>query len=142
MASASASPMTDATSRVPRLVAAAGGGGLPHAVWRPQMQTFLMQHGIEESDYAHEIPLWREIVAAVGDDAQTRRAAAIATVLGVAPVSKGGANSPSPKVELTDEQKAAKKEVSELIARSRKAYGFLYAALPTDLRQLIADVPQ
>jgi len=137
--------MTDATSRVPRLVAAAGGGGLPHAVWRPQMQTFLMQHGIEESDYAHEIPLWREIVAAVGDDAQTRRTAAIATVLGVAAGSKGGASasSSSPKTELlTDEQKAAKKEVSELIARSRKAYGFLYAALPTDLRQLIADVPQ
>src|SRR5689334_887380 len=130
MASASASPMTDATSRVPRLVAAAGGGGLPHAVWRPQMQTFLMQHGIEESD-----------------DAQTRRAAAIATVLGVASGSKGGVSAsspgPSPKAELlTDEQKAAKKEVSELIARSRKAYGFLYAALPTDLRQLIADVPQ
>ena len=145
MASATASPMTDATSRVPRLVASAGGGGLPHAVWRPQMQTFLMQHGIEESDYAHEISLWREIVAAVGDDAQTRRTAAIATVLGVAASSKGGAgaSSSSAKTELlTDDQKAAKKEVSELIARSRKAYGFLYAALPTDLRQLIADVPQ
>lgn len=139
--------MTDATSRVPRLVAAAGGGGLPHAVWRPQMQTFLMQHGIEESDYAQEIPLWREIVAAVGDDAQTRRAAAIATVLGVAAGSKSGtstssSSTSSSKTVLTDDQKAAKKEVSELIARSRKAYGFLYAALPTDLRQLIADVPQ
>lgn len=134
--------MTDATSRVPRLVAAAGGGGLPHAVWRPQMQTFLMQHGIEESDYAQEIPQWREIVAAVGDDAHTRRTAAIAMVLGVAAGSKGGASASSSSAVLTDEQKAAKKEVSELIARSRKAYGFLYAALPTDLRQLIADVPQ
>lgn len=137
--------MTDATSRVPRLVAATGGGGMPHAVWRPQMQTFLMQHGIEESDYAQEIPLWREIVTAVGDDAQTRRTAAIAAVLGVAASSNAASStsSPNPKAQqLTEEQKAAKKEVSELIARSRKAYGFLYAALPTELRQLIADVPQ
>jgi hypothetical protein len=63
-------------------------------------------------------------------------------VLGVAAGSKGGASASSSSAVLTDEQKAAKKEVSELIARSRKAYGFLYAALPTDLRQLIADVPQ
>ena len=155
---ASASSVTDATSRVPRLVAATGGGGMPHAVWRPQMQTFLMQHGIEESDYAQEIPQWRQLVAAVGDDAQTRRAAAIAAVLGSAPMPAGtaaGAGSKAaassskaaspvdPKAEpLTEEQKAAKKEVSDLLNRSRKAYGFLYAALPAELRQLIADVPQ
>lgn len=43
---------------------------------------------------------------------------------------------------LTPEQQAAKKEVSELISRARKAFGYLYAALPADLRQLVADVPQ
>ena len=36
----------------------------------------------------------------------------------------------------------AKKKVSDMIGRSKKAYGFLFAALPADHRQLIADVPQ
>ena len=41
------------------------GAGAPHALWRPQMKTFLMRHGIEERDYAREIPQWRELAAAV-----------------------------------------------------------------------------
>ena len=32
--------------------------------------------------------------------------------------------------------------MADLIGRSRKAFGFLYASLPTDLRPLVADVPQ
>ena len=43
---------------------------------------------------------------------------------------------------MTDHQQKAKKRVADLIGRSRKAYGFLFAALPTDVRQLVADVPQ
>ena len=144
MASPSTTPASDTTTRVPRLAPASGGAGLPHALW-PKMQTFLMQHGMDESDYGQVIPAWREIVAAVGDDAATRRAAAIASVLAAAGAA-GKAASAMPaavKVEpLSAEQQAAKKEVSELIARSRKAYGFLYTALPTDLRPLVADVPQ
>ena len=89
MSTVSAFAAGDAITRVPRLASASGGsGGMPHALWRPQMQTFLMQHGIEESDYAQAIPAWREIVIAVGDDAATRRSAAIATLLGSASGSK------------------------------------------------------
>ena len=151
MATAAIHPGGETVSRVPRLASAGSGGsdgGLPHPLWRPQMQTFLMQHGIEESDYAHAIPAWREIVVAVVDDAAERRALAIATLLGssaAAAGSKQASASSAPVVkteQLPAEQAAAKKEVSEMIARSRKAYGFLFAALPVDLRPLIADVPQ
>ena len=155
--SSTTSTSGDAASRVPRLASAAGSSGVPHAMWRAQMQTFLMQQGIEESDYAEEIPAWKQIVAAVGDEAATRRASAIATLLGngaggasraaggdKAASSAMGAQSAvkTEPLPVTAEQVAAKKEVSEFIMRSRKAFGFLYAALPTELRQLIADVPQ
>jgi hypothetical protein len=137
---------------MPRLASANGGAGLPHATWRPQMQTFLMRQGIEECDYAHEIPQWRELVQAVGEDATSRRLTAIATLLGATSSNSSNSSKQSDKSSqqqptmkresLTPEQQAAKKEVSELISRARKAFGYLYAALPTDLRQLVADIPQ
>ena len=42
----------------------------------------------------------------------------------------------------TAEAVTAKKVVVAVIGRSQRAFGFLYAALPTDLRLLVADVPQ
>ena len=86
-------------------------------------------------------PAWRQIVAAVDEDEGERTADAIALLLG-GKQQQSASSPPIKKEALTAEQIAAKKEVSELIARSRKAYGFLFTALPADLRQLIADVPQ
>ena len=46
---ASASSMS-VDAKVPLLASASGtGGGVPHTLWRPQMQTFLMRHGIESA---------------------------------------------------------------------------------------------
>ena len=94
-----------------------------------------MRHGIEERDYAREITQWRALAAAVEARAEADEQDAIALVL-------GNALAPVKAEAQTAEEAKAKQRVSELIGRSRKAFGFLYAALPVDLRPLVADVPQ
>ena len=86
MASASAQSVLEA--KVPRLASASGSGsGAPHALWRPQMQTFLMRQGVEERDYAKEIPHWRVLSAAVQADAEAEEQEAFALLLGGAAAS-------------------------------------------------------
>lgn len=130
MASASSS---SADAKVPQLASASGsGGGAPHAQWRPQMQTFLMRQGIEERDYAREIPQWRELASTVEADAEAEEQAAIAVLLGGA--ASASADPVAKKEVSSAEQQRAKQRVADLIGRSRKAFGFLYAALPAYLR--------
>lgn len=135
MASSSTS-VVDA--KAPLLASASGTsgtGGMPHALWRPQMQTFLMRQGIEERDYAVEIERWVALSKAVQDSAVAEEQDAIALVLGgKALVKKEQAPS--------DDETRAKQRVASLIGRSRKAFGYLYSALPAELRPLVADVPQ
>ena len=131
-------------TKVPQLASSSGAGaGAPHALWRPQMQTFLMRQGIEPGDYAEPIPRWSELVARVQDDARAKERAAIALLLGISP-AKGDELQAEVKDEpnASDELRAARASVAALIGRSRKAFGFLYGALPADLRPLVADVPQ
>ena len=129
--------------KVPQLASASGSGaGVPHALWRPQMQTFLMRQGIEERDYAREITQWRQLSTVVQMDAESEEQDAIDIILGGASASSASAQPPMKKEVPTPEQVKAKKHVADLISRSRKAYGYLYGALPVDLRPLVADVPQ
>ena len=140
-----ANTTTTPEMKVPHLAAASGGSGVPHALWRPQMQTFLMRHGIEERDYAREIARWSELAAAVANNAEAEEQAAIDLLLGGGGGSAASSSSATPadKNEKTDDEKQrARKRIADLITRARKAYGFLYAALPADLRSLVADVPQ
>lgn len=137
MASSSSTSSTNA--KVPQLASASGaGGGMPHALWRPQMQTFLMQHGIEERDYAQEIARWGEMVKAADDAAAKEDEDAEAFVL----------DGDSTKVEeekadaTTKAQIKMKQRVADRIGRVRKAFSYLHSALPADLRTLIADVPK
>jgi hypothetical protein len=126
--------------RVPRLASASSAqSGLPHALWRPQMQTLLMRCGVEERDYSREFPEWKKVVATIDADVEAEEEAAFAAVLGTA------ASSAAPAVKkqaLTAEEQKQKQRVIAAIARMRKAYALLYAALPADLRALVADVPQ
>ena len=151
---ASASSMS-VDAKVPLLASASGtGAGVPHTLWRPQMQTFLMRHGIEDRDYAREIAQWRELASAVEADAEAEEQEAIRLVLAAGSSSskqraatrhrccESGSEGEPQAPAVTDDQQKAKKRVADLIGRSRKAYGFLFAALPTDVRQLVADVPQ
>jgi len=132
----------DPSMRVPQLASASSTAGLVYALWRPQMTAFLMRQSLSESDYAEEIPQYTALVAAVQAEAHQSTRDAMALLL-----SGGSAVPAKLKLEAkdTDEQKAqaqAKKLVSEALSRSQKAFGFLYAALPADLRLLVADVPQ
>jgi hypothetical protein len=126
--------------RVPRLASASSSqSGLPHSLWRPQMQTLLMRCGVEERDYSREFPEWKRVVATIDADAEAEEEAAFAAVLGTA----ASAAIPAVKKQaLTAEEQKQKQRVIAAIARMRKAYALLYAALPNDLRTLVADVPQ
>src|SRR4051812_20055966 len=139
--------------RAPRLSSSTGsGGGTTYAIWRPQFMTFLMRHNIEERDYIQPIPSWKAIVASVQISAEAEEQNAIAIVLASSSSSSSSSKSVShimdPDVvvkkepSLTRDQLDAKKKVAEMISRSKKAYGFLFGALPNDHRQLVADVPQ
>lgn len=153
--SAASSVSTDPTVRVPLL--AGNTGGAAYAQWRPQMQTYLMRQGIEERDYTREIPQWRDLVAAVQDDAAAEEQDAIARLLaaqahvksaastGAATLQKqtsASSSAATAMVAADPETVAAKKAVALLIGRSRKAFAILHSALPSELRPLVADVPQ
>jgi hypothetical protein len=156
MATTSASsPSIDPSSRIPLLASAtanAASSALTYALWRPQMQTYLMRQSIEERDYTEALPRWKEMIAAVETDARDQEKAAIELLLagtqkkavtgGASSPSADGASKAADSATDSAAQKEAKRAVSALIARSRKAFGILYAALPTDLRTLVNDVPQ
>ena len=125
---------------MPKLASAYGGlGGVAYSVWRPQARTYLMQRGIEERDYAREIKNWSELDKAVQDDAQRAEDDAFALLLDKAAFAEV-------KAEAEDKAKKAQAQVkqraADAMSRSRKAFGYLYSALPPDLRPLVADVPQ
>lgn len=130
--------LPDVKLTIPLLASASGAGnGLPYPLWRPQMQTFLMRAGIEKRDYEEEIARWEELSNAVETDARTEEQDAVELLLG------SGGSASAVKKEPADEARAkAKKRVAEWVGRTRKAYGYLHAALPSDLRQLVAEVPQ
>lgn len=152
-ASSAAAPSADPTTRVPQLASASSTAGLAYSLWRPQMQTHLMRQGVEQRDYTREIPRWCALVAAVQTDACAAEEAAIEALLGAEPTPQGKTLKPTSNLTSTSSGKqepanadsttaAAKKTVAAMIGRSQKAFGFLYAALPADLRLLVADVPQ
>ena len=135
----STSNTVETTTKVPLLASASGtsgSSGASHALWRPQMQTFLMRQGIEERDYAEEIPEWTALSRMASESARSDREHAIAVLLGKAKSIM------MKQEEKSDEEAAARKQVANMIALSRKAYGFLFSALPVELRPLVADVPQ
>jgi pyruvate/oxaloacetate carboxyltransferase len=110
-----------------------------------------MRQSIEERDYTEEITRWKELVSAVENDARDEEKAAIEILLGTpSPLSHSTASNTTSSLStviattptLTTAQKEAKRAVSALIIRSRKAFGFLYNALPVDLRTLVNEVPQ
>ena len=133
------------SARVPQL---GGGGssssGTSYAVWRPLMETFLMRAGIETSDYREEIPMWTELEKRVQQDRRANEKAAMARLLGeAAEAASHSSSAGAAKAEpLSVDELQAKQLVAEMMKRARKAYGFLYAALPEELRLLVKEVPQ
>jgi Zinc knuckle len=103
-----------------------------------------------------EIPQWSLLVTAAEEEEEAEEQEAMAILLrksgsassseATAPLKKKVMNtskmSDSSEPEHQQQAMAAKKRVSEVLARVKRAYGYLYAALPADIRLLIADVPQ
>ena len=131
---------------------------MSYAAWRVQMKTFLMRQGMEEKDYTKELPHWSELEKTVQEDVDAEDDAAIALVLGAKsmaaqakeePVSLSHSsssfatkNTKSVVPDTASDAHKAKTRVVDIITRSRKAFGFLFAALPGDLRPLVGHVPQ
>ena len=131
-------------TKIPRLASASSAqSGLPHALWRPQMQTFLMRQGIEDRDYSEPFPEWKAVVDAINADEKAEEQAAIAEMLGRSSAAAASTTTlAAANNAKTAEQVKRKQRVVDAVARVRKAYAILYAALPADLRTLVADVPQ
>ena len=134
-------------------------GDTPYSVWRPQMETFLMRANVETRDYKEPIPGWTALVSAVESDAAAEEADALTRLLGGTSLMKDEprdalaksssssssadkSSSASSMSEPTPLSTADRKLLTALVNRSRRAYGFLYAAIAPDIRELIADVPQ
>jgi hypothetical protein len=114
-----------------------------------------MRQQLAEKDYMRPIPRWKEAVAAVEAQDASSDDIAMDTLLGrVSSSSTSGptltlsesSGSSSKKTETSDaeastEKAKAEKRIADLIARSRKAFGILHAAIPHDLRLLVADIP-
>ena len=117
-------------------------GATPYAVWRPQMENFMMRVGVETRDYASAIPHWAAIVAAVERRDAADELSVIAKLTGD-PVPKpervdDASSAQSGAAVLSDKEHAT---LSKRVSRSRAAYIHLYAAMPPELQALTADVP-
>ena len=133
-------------ARLPLLagVGGLGGGGgsqgigrLLYARWRPQMEVFLMRAGIAIRDYRAENADWDALAAAVDNGVVEDEQAGIALLLGRAAVSSSSTR--TSKVDgQTAEQKIARQRVTDLVSRSRRAYGLLLAAMTDELCALAA----
>ena len=116
-----------------------------------------MRANVETRDYKEPIAGWIALVSAVESDAAAEEADALARLLGGTPLMKdehrdalakssssssSAAKSSSASSASTPLSAADRKLLTALVNRSRRAYGFLYAAIAPDIRELIADVPQ
>ena len=120
MPSATATAVRD---QVPRLASTSGGGaGLPYAMWRPQMQTFLMHQGIEERDYTQEIPQWKDLLKVVRADAVAREQAAFALLLSGGGAATSASTKGKREADPDDQQLAAKQLAIGAIGRAKNAF--------------------
>ena len=123
---------------VPQLV------GENYAAWRPAMETALMRVGVTTRDYKEEKPDWLLIVAAVEAWTRTDEDESIAYALGRNVKKESSSSSSSTKAgpSVQAAEKDARRGAIDAVARTKKAYGLLYQALPENLRRLVTQVPQ
>ena len=125
-----------ASERAPRLQ-----GGGDYAAWRPRMDAFLQAKGAEG---IHRKAMtqadWRTMEARVelwSDEALAH------ALVETSSSSGSGSGSAAVKAEpLSAETKAARALVCATVARSQRAYGMLYTALPAELQLQVAHLPQ
>jgi hypothetical protein len=114
-----------------------------YAAWRPLMENALMRSGIAVRDYAVHNADWVALVSAVDRWSQDEEDEGVAYALGRTSMSSQGASSTaSGTAGPSTAEKESRRRVSELVARTRRAYALLYQALPGELRRLVTQVPQ
>ena len=123
-------------AQVPRLVTGS------YSAWRPVMENVLMRAGILARDYKVENKDWAALVAAVDRWAMDDESASIAHVLGRTSTSSSSTTSTTASTTTSTPAKEARRGAEEVVARTKKAYSMLFAALPEELRRLVAHVSQ
>lgn len=105
------------------------------------MQTFLMRQNIEERDYTKPIARFEELAAAVTASEAAAEEEAFNAILN----GNSGSSATAAVKKETDAQKYSDAHLAlaeHAIARSRKAFGYLHAAIPDDLRLQVKAIPQ
>jgi transposase InsO family protein len=119
--------------------------GAEYSAWAPSMDVFLQRAGAEsihKKAAARESWVMASSRVALWADEEMARALQLALDDG-AGSSSGSSNGNTAVAPQSDEMKAARRVVSQMVERSRKVYGHIFAALPEELRaQVETALPQ
>ena len=119
--------------RAPKLQSAA-----QYSQWRAQVEVFLSQRGIGDALSKQRTDTeWNQLVAVAMQQLDEDERVAL-EALGL----KTAATTSSTSSASTDKQREARRVVSSIVHRSQRAYGYLYQALPDELRPQVAQLPQ
>jgi hypothetical protein len=114
--------------------------GAEYSAWAPSMDVFLQRAGAESiHKKASTRESWVTTSARVALWADEEMARAMQLALD----DGAGSSSDTAVAQTSDEVKAARRVVSQMVERSRKVFGHIFAALPEELRaQTESAVPQ
>ena len=124
--------------------------GALYSQWKPDIEVWLERNGAQGvHSQAMTSAEWRECVAKVEQVKEAARRAALSLVLGRALSSAPSAHTTTSSTsssatpsKVSDEQHDAMKIVKELVERSTRVFGVIYAALPDELRRQTESIPR
>jgi hypothetical protein len=122
--------------------------GAEYSAWAPSMDVFLQRAGAEsihKKASTRESWVTASSKVALWADEEMARALQLALNDGAGSSSgnSSGSSSSTAVAPQSDEVKAARRVVSQMVERSRKVFGHIFAALPEELRaQVESAVPQ
>jgi hypothetical protein len=143
---ASSSGAASAQAQAPKL-----RSGAHYAQWAADMEVWLERHGAQGVHSREITPTrWLALQQAVKQWEEEKLAAAMDALLGAELTATGSMTthasassvSASASGKLSDEDAAQRKLLRELVERSTRVYGVLYAALPEELRKQAESIPR
>jgi transposase InsO family protein len=127
-----------AADRAPRLQGAA-----QYAQWRAQTEVFLAQRGVGDAlRKSRTTTEWDGLVARVAQFAEDDEVAALLMLDGKTSSSSSSTKEKTQTGELDAATKEARQIVRGIVARSERAFGYLYGALPEEIRPQVEHLPQ
>jgi len=117
--------------------------GAHYAMWRPDMEVYLERHGAN-SVHTREMTAkdWQSLSEQVRQWDEEALTAALLLVTKGSSAAAASTGSNTFSGQLPDDQTAARKLVREMVERSKRVYGVLYAALPEKLRKQAESIPR